>query len=281
MSESSSFSFDTDLGAANINAVQSIIDSIGTKADGNFKKAERNLNVFKLSLQDMGAPQRAINIINKAIAALGGSTDITKKQAKALRKEFASLFNTFEVNFAAGASEAVEDVENKVKTLSDYVSDLSNVLRSTFDIRYGKQTALDALTGGWLSLTEAATQAQDAVKNANNEINQSVADRSVLQYQLSVAERYKDEKRSVSLRAKLAELDQKIVEQNKQLADANSAASTELTGNSKAAIDNRAKIRDLVTQYNSYLIALANTGMNSTNLNAEAAKLEKEFMSKN
>ena len=279
MSESSSFSFDTDLGAANINAVQSIIDSIGTKADGNFKKAERNLNVFKLSLQDMGAPQRAINIINKAIAALGGSTDITKKQAKALRKEFASLFNTFEVNFAAGASEAVEDVENKVKTLSDYVSDLSNVLRSTFDIRYGKQTALDALTGGWLSLTEAATQAQDAVKNANNEINQSVADRSVLQYQLSVAERYKDEKRSVSLRAKLAELDQKIVEQNKQLADANSAASTELTGNSKAAIDNRAKIRDLVTQYNSYLIALANTGMNSTNLNAEAAKLEKEFMS--
>jgi hypothetical protein len=277
MAESTSFNLNEAVGATNISALLDVIDSIGARS-GSVNKTVRDLQIFKLVLQDMKAPGRAIKEVEKALQALGGSTNITKKRAALLRREFANLFNTFQTNFTAGAAEITSDVENKVKSLTDYVGELGNVLRSTFDIRYGKQTALDALTGAWLGLTEAASQAEDAVKNANNEINQSVADRTVLQYQLSVAERYKDEKRSVSLRAKLAELDQKIVEQNKQLSEANDAASTSLTGNSKAAIDNRAKVRDLVTQYNSYLIALANTNMNSTNLNAEAAKLETEFM---
>jgi TP901 family phage tail tape measure protein len=277
MAESTSFNLNEALGATNISALLDVIDSIGARS-GSVNKTVRDLQIFKLVLQDMKAPGVAIKQVEKALESLGGSTNITKKRAALLRREFANLFNTFQTNFTAGAAEITSDVENKVKSLTDYVGELGNVLRSTFDIRYGNQTALDALTGAWLGLTEAASQAEDAVKNANNEINQSVADRTVLQYQLSVAERYKDEKRSVSLRAKLAELDQKIVEQNKQLSEANDAASTSLTGNSKAAIDNRAKVRDLVTQYNSYLIALANTNMNSTDLNAEAAKLETEFM---
>jgi hypothetical protein len=51
-----------------------------------------------------------------------------------------------------------------------------------------------------------------------------------------------------------------------------------LVGNTKSAIDNRAKIRDLVTQYNSYLLSLANTNMSSTDLAAKAKELEDDFL---
>lgn len=278
LEENSSFSFDSAEGVANVNAVLSVLDSIGTKAKGNFPKAIREMQIFKLVMQDMGAPSRAIRLIDKAIKDVGGSTNLTAKQAAKLRKQFANLFNIFSKNMAAGAAEITNDVKDQIKTLTDFVSDLGSVLKSAFDIRYGKQIGLDAVSTAWMSLKDAAEAAEKAVKSANDEINQSFADRSILQYQLSVAERYKDEKRSVLIRAKLAKLDNQIVDQQKQLADANSANDKSLTGGTKAAIDNRAKVRDLVTQYNSYLIALANTGMTSTALIAEATKLETEFM---
>ena len=278
LEEDASFSFDSAEGIANINAVLSVLESIGTKAQGNFPKAIREMQIFKLVLQDMGAPARAIKLIEKNIKQLGGSTNLTEKQAARLRKQFANLFNIFSRNMAAGAAELTNDVKDQVKTLTDFVSDLGSVLKTAFDVRYGKQIGLDAVSSAWISLKGAAEAAEKAVKSANDEINQSLADRSVLQYQLSVAERYKDEKRSVSIRAKLAKLDNQIIDQQKQLADANDANDKSLTGGSKAAIDNRAKVRDLVTQYNSYLIALANTNMTSTALVAEATKLENEFM---
>lgn len=277
MAESKDFSFDTDLGAANISSVLSVIESIGNRAGGNFKQAERNLNIFKLTLQDMGAPQRAIDLINKAIGKLGGSTNLTKKQAAELRLQFAAIFNTFKTNFQTGANE-IDNVEKKIRTLTDFVSDLRGVLQSAFEVRYGAQTGLDAITTSWFNLTKAAEDAQKAVKSANDEINQSMADKTVLQYQLSVAQRYNDEKRSAVIRAKLAKLDQQIVDQQQQLADANSANDKSLTGNTKSAVDNRAKVRDLVTQYNSYLLSLANTNMSSTDLAAKAKELEADFL---
>ncbi len=277
MAESRDFSLDTDLGAANISSVLSVIESIGTKAGGNFKQAERNLNILKLTLTDMGAPQKAIDLVNNAIGKLGGSTNLTKKQAEALRKQFAAIFGTFKTNFQAGANE-IDKVESKIRSLTDFVSDLRSVLQSAFEVRYGAQTGLDAITSAWFNLTQAAKDAEKAVKSANDEINQSMADKTVLQYQLSVAQRYNDEKRSAVIRAKLAKLDQQIVDQQQQLADANSANDKSLTGNTKSAIDNRAKVRDLVTQYNSYLLSLANTNMSSTDLAAKAKELEADFL---
>ena len=277
MAESKDFSFDTDLGAANISSVLSVIESIGTRAGGNFKRAERDLNIFKLTLQDMGAPQQAIDLVNRAIGKLGGSTNLTSKQAQALRKEFAAIFGTFKTNFQTGFNE-VNKVENKIRSLTDFVSDLRGVLQSAFDIRYGAQTGLDAITTAWFNLTQAAKEAEKAVKSANDEINQSLADKTVLQYQLSVAQRYNDEKRAAVIRAKLAKLDQQILDQQQQLADANSANDKSLVGNTKSAIDNRAKVRDLVTQYNSYLLSLANTNMSSTDLAAKAKELETDFL---
>ena len=279
MAENKGFNLNTVAGAANTQSVLSVLDTIGTRAGNSTKRAINNMKVFKLVLQDMGAPQAAIKLVNNAIKALGGVAGITAKQARNLRREFANLFKTFETNFSAGAAEVVEDVEKKVRSLTDYVNDLQSVLQAAFDFRYARTVTLDAITTSWIGIQEAAKSAEDAIKSANAEINESFANRAVLEYQLSVAERYNDEKRAAVIRAKLAKLDEEIIDKQKQLADANEQNDKSLNGNTKAAINNRAKVRDLVTQYNAYLIALANSGASSETLQSEAAKLEQEFLS--
>ena len=278
MKENEGFDLNTASGATNTQAILAVLDAIGTKSGITMKKALNNTKVFKLVLQDMGAPAAAIALVDKVIKKLGGSSAITAKEGKRLRKEFAFLFESFQTNLAAGAAEAVDSVENKIRSLTDFVSDLRGVLQSAFEVRYGAQTGLDAITSAWFNLTKAAEDAQKAVKSANDEINQSLADKTVLEYQLSVAQRYNDEKRSAVIRAKLAKLDQQILDQQQQLAEANGANDKSLTGNTKSAIDNRAKVRDLVTQYNSYLLSLANTNMSSTDLAAKAKELEADFL---
>ena len=223
---------------------------------------EAGLKKLLILLQEMGGA------IGQSLAKGGLQAAINK--AFGLGDEFPEIET--QINNIGGAA------QKTIKTLTDWVGELSSVLQAAFDIRYGREIGLDAISSSWIELRKAAQDAEKAVKSANDEINKSYADQDVLQYQLSVAERYGDEKRAAVLRAKLSELDTKIIEQQQQLEDANNATSKSLTGNSRASIDNRAKVRDLVTQYNSYLVALANTGMSNEDLKAQAAILKQEFL---
>lgn len=274
MKDSASWSQKTEKGAAKLNAVMAASEAIVARAGGSTSKATRELKIFKVVLSDMGAPASALKLVDNMIKMIGGSTKLTAKQIAVLRKEFAGIFDAFSGSIETG----IADVEKKFYTLTDYVNDLKGVLQSAFDIRYGKQAALDDITSGWMDMADAADAAKKAIVEANNEINSSLADRAVLEYQLTVAERYGDTERAAQIRAKLAELDTKIAEKRKDVADATDEASMALTGDSKAAINNRAKIRDLVQTYNNYLTSLANTGMSTEELKAQAAKLSQEFL---
>jgi len=274
MKETASWSSKTEKGSAKLSAVMGTASEIIGRAAGNSKKAARDLNIFKLVLKDMGAPAAILKIVDNYIKAIGESAKLTKKQIAALRKQFPATF----ADFTTGITTGIEEVEKKFYSLTDYVNDLKGVLQSAFDIRYGKEAAYDDITSGWMDIADAAQSAKDAIKEANDEINSSLADRSVLEYQLTVAERYGDTERAAIIRAKLAELDTKIAEKRKDVAEATDAASMALTGDSKAAIENRSKIRALVQTYNSYLASLANTGMSTEDLKAEAEKLSKEFL---
>lgn len=227
------------------------------------------------------AAKNAVAAIDQQIKNFSSTSSQATGNVEALRQAMTSIESILAGSGGGGGGGGgggSRSPEARIRTLTDYVNDLQAILQSAFDIRYQRQVGLDAITSSWLNLTKTADDAKKAIKSANDEINQSTADRTVLQYQLSVAERYNDEKRAAVIRAKLSKLDEQIIDQQKQLAEANDANNKTLTGNSKAAIDNRSKVRDLVTQYNSYLVALANSGMSSDELKGQAAALEQEFL---
>lgn len=162
-------------------------------------------------------------------------------------------------------AKAAEEAAQKIRLLTDYAQDLSGVLSRSFSIRFDSGAAMDQVITKWNKLREEAEKYQQ-------EINKLTADRSLRAYWLSVAEMYDDQLRAGQLRAEIADIDA-------NLAKAQAGASRELEGNTQAAVDNRATMRDLLQGYQDYIEALARSGASQQFIQAEVQRLNNEFMS--
>lgn len=255
----------TETGSANLNNLKDVIDALAVSTNGNKQKMANSLAALKTALVRTGVTGgTAINVLNAALKATG-------KVGKASATEIAGALRSITTGMS-------ETVEKETKTLSDWVSDLSSVMDDAFELRYGQQSAVDNITEAWYGIKDAADSAKDAVEAAKNEISTLKADKSILEYQLGVAVKYGDTLRATAIRAKLATVSSDLAKQEMNLAQAQDESSMTLVGTSKAAIKNRATIRGLVGDYNSYLVALANSGMSNEQLKIEAGKLADEFM---
>lgn len=249
----------------NLKAVQDVITGFKEGSGGDLKVFTGNLLSLRAAMTKMGITSGpAFALVNEAIKA-------TKTKSKSSAKEIAAIYNSISNGIAT------EQAKN-IKKIGDYVSDLSGVLKDAFENRYGVQTSRDSLTSAFISMKEAAADAAKTIDDVNNAISELKADKGVLQYQLGIAVKYGDTLRANAIQAKLDKINADIADQEKKKADAVAATSGELVGNSKAAIDNRAKLRDLISSGNDYLLSLARTGASSTLLKEEAAKLATEFM---
>lgn len=161
-------------------------------------------------------------------------------------------------------ADAAEKAADKVRLLTDYASDLAGVLSRSFSLRFDSTSAMDAVLTRWNKLREEAERYQA-------EINKLTADRSLREYWLGVAEMYDDQLRAGQLRAEISDID-------KDLAKAQAGASTELRGNSQAAIDNRDVMRGLLNDYQRYVEALAASGASQAFIQSEVDRLNRQFM---
>lgn len=159
---------------------------------------------------------------------------------------------------------AADSAAKKIRTLVDYSNDLQSTFSRAFDIRFQKQLNMDSITTSWRELSKS-------ISDARAEVDTLTMDRSQLEYFLSVAEAYGDTLRANKLRAQIAKLDG-------QIADATAQASTELEGNSDAAINNRAELADLVGGYQDYITALAESGASQSQIRAAIEQARQQFM---
>lgn len=163
-----------------------------------------------------------------------------------------------------GVSGAAADAAEKVRTLVEYVSDLTGVFKRSSDIRFGPQAAMDEITLKWITLNEKIEEYQRKVRTLT-------ADKSLREYWLKNAMAYDDQIRAGQLREEIAKIDD-------QLAEANAGASTELKGNSKAAIENRKTMRDLAGSYDDYISALAAAGVSQSEIQSIIKNLNGDFV---
>jgi TP901 family phage tail tape measure protein len=189
------------------------------------------------------------------------------------------LADSFEL--ASDAAEELEDdvknVGRELRTVLDYANDLRGVLQRVSDLKLNRQLVKDDIADGWQDIAEKAKSAESAIRSANAEIQGLTADRGVLEYQLSVAQRYGDEKRAAVIRAKLAKLDDKMANAQDDLADAQGEANKTLVGNTKAARDNRQAIGGMVDRYQDYIVALVQSGLKGKALADAIETLKRRF----
>lgn len=260
----SNFNIDDAILAKQQGKLEAYFSKIKKSAGKNFKIGD---NIFEL-----GAAQGELD---KLQTIIGGSVD----QVQLLG--LATDDTTKSINSGADATDefgnSLDKATKKIRTVSDYASDLSGVFKRIADINLSKGTAYDEIQSGWKAISDNAKDAQKNIDKANASIKELTADKSVLQYQLSVAERYGDEKRAAVIRAKLAKLDTQMADETQNLSDAQDSANKSLTGNNTAAIANRAALAGMVDKYQAYITSLVESGVKGKDLTDKIAAANREF----
>src|SRR5690625_341630 len=167
---------------------------------------------------------------------------------------------------------------NRIRTLVDYASDLSKVWGRAFDIRFSGQETLDTITSQFIKIREESDRVADAIRDLKNDIRSLTSDISIQEYFLGIALEHGDTKRAEAIEAELAKKRAELADKTKQVAEEQDKASKSLEGDSKASIEHRKTILDLVQAYQSHLQALAASGMSQADLLRESEKLRKEFV---
>ena len=176
------------------------------------------------------------------------------------------------------ANDSTAGVAKNLRTVVDYANDLRGIFSRAFEIRFGQQESLDEIASGWNNLGKEAEDARKEIDKANASIGELEADKSILEYQLSVAERYGDEKRAAVLRAKLGKINQDLADKQDDLSEANGKLTRSTAGSTASAINNRNALRGQLGSYQALVEMYAKTGLKGDALKAKVNELKEEFI---
>ncbi len=182
---------------------------------------------------------------------------------------------------ADGAEELDKNLKGaakSIRTVVDYANDLRSIFSRAFEVRFGQQESLDRIAAGWNNIAEKAAGATDEIKKANDEIKELTADRSILEYQLTVAERYGDEQRAAVIRAKIAKIDSNVADKKEEIKKATQELSRSTEGSTDAAIENRKVLLGQVESYAELIEMYSKTGLKGKELRTRVKELKEEFI---
>jgi len=166
----------------------------------------------------------------------------------------------------------------KARTIWDYIAEIQTKLKTAFEWRYAAKNAADVLHTAWKKVAEDFKQAARNLRELRNEMYTLYADRAVLEYQLTVANRYGDTVRAQLIQAALNNNQSQIIQNTKDQTSATQDASRALKGNSEAAIRNRQTIQGLVTSSLDWLTTLKTTSKDTKTLTNAAKTAKQDFV---
>ena len=276
-----------DIVEANLEAARSTVTSQRAMLRATvFAGPESGLNRGKI-LDDIAAANQQVRLLEQQLnrasgVRIGGQRDVE------IANLLASGYERTEDAVKGAASgqkdlrdeteETTESVEEQVRTLLDYGSDLSSVISRAFDIRFSEQQALDNIADSWQSITERVENARESIEELRESQEGLSADRAIKEYFLSVAESYGDMLRAAQLRDELAELDRQQAENARELRQQQLIAGGDLTSDEPASRESRAALLGLVQEYQDYIVVLAESGASQNELREATAKARAEFI---
>lgn len=263
------FNLNDAIGAAATGEIDAYFNNILAKYQETLKALNPNYNS---PIIVTGETNAQVDDLKNSLTGIFATVQLLGVGAGEVANEFSTAGDG-----ADQLEESVQSVGDALRTVVDYANDLSSILSRVTDLKFGKIMGKDEIANGFDRIRESSLGAAEAMEEARLEIEELNADRGTLEYQLSVAERYGDEKRAAKLRADIAKIDGKIADAEKKKADATEKASTALTGGSKAARENRAELLGVVSSYESYIATLARLGRTPSELAGDVEVLKKQF----
>lgn len=292
----------TAAGRANMEALSQTINAMVTAAGEDMEALAGMLAALMQQLSAYGV--NAVNelgFVQQMIAQLTGGKGVAPAMV-AVQNAALGGGVALREGFAAGADKAARaseraakrarDQAKEIRTLTDYVKDLSGVFRDAFDFRYGLERSVDGVAAAYQAMVERAEDAAEAVRDAQQAIREADAEirglsaaRGTLEYQLRVAQEYSDILRANEILAELAKNEadlraaqNKRADAQKDLNKAQDAARKSLSGQTEGARDQREAVLDLLDAYQDQVRELANTGMSQEQLRRRTEQLRQQFI---
>lgn len=159
----------------------------------------------------------------------------------------------------------------------EFASNLGDNLGDSIRDAFSRQAAFDAITTSVKSLSDALAESRTNINDLKATLEGLVADRAVKQYFLGVAQAYGDVLRAGTLGGELSANAASIAKAQADIAKETSNLSRELTGNSDAAIKNRADLAALAQQHADYLLALQASGAGTSVIGGQVARSKAQF----
>lgn len=281
----------TEEGRTGMDALQKAVSAAAEYAGEDTGKFVAYVDAMLNQLVSLGlvAAAEVDDVRARLLGGLAGTATEGSRNAAALLAAAAAA-----ERFGKSARKAGKDAGSaakEIRTLTDYVNDLRSVLQSTFEYRWGLQISRDNTTKTFSdiarSIEDANQRLRDLARSASDaraELSGLAADRSLLEYQLAVSRQYGDSLGEQNILAKLeknsadmAKAQDKLSDAQKDVAYYTDLASFKITGNSDAAIENRAHVLDLVSAYQDQIVAYANTGKTQGQIARYAETLNKRF----
>lgn len=295
-----SFSAYSESGRANLSNLQSTISALTTAAGGDSTRLAVLLQGLMQSLASYGVNTvKDLAFVQAAIAKLTHGSGLGFVPLKDTALAAATAGDLLGQGFRSGAGGvkkaggAAKKATAEIRTLTDYVNDLSNVFKSSFEIRFGLEQSLDAVAEGWQKMTDSAEDASEAVQDAVQElvkadatIGSLKAANTTLEYQLTVAQQYGDVLRASEILAEIADNNADIADEQKKrtktekdLAKAQAAAIPSLDGQTEGSRKQRDMVLSLVKSYQDQVVALANSGLSQQEVARRTQELKNQFIS--
>lgn len=193
---------------------------------------------------------------------------------------------------ARSAGKGAQDAAEKIYTLKDYMSDLSGVMKRSFELRWSLDQSVDKVADQYQKMADNLEEARQRVidlrtdlRGLQADLNVMSADEATLQYQLGVAQDYGDTLREKSILAELAKLredmskkSQDMAKKNADLGKAQSALNRDLSGTTAESRAQRSEVLALVQAYQDQILALSDSGRSQQEVAAETERLRQKFI---
>ncbi|ACY35927.1 hypothetical protein CMP1-31 [Clavibacter phage CMP1] len=279
-------------------SMQQVIQGIFDSSAGAGEAAARMQGLFNALVEGGFASAQQLAGLQSVIAGLTGGKAVAAQKFD--MAPFTAGMKKATVAAAGRGGGGGGGAAKAIRTLVDYAGDLRKVFSRAFEIRFSADQGMDKITSTWndarsaivdanKEIADAIEKSNDALRDYQTEMARLSSDKANTEYWLSVARSYGDTLREGELNADLAEINDKISDSAKDLAKTqqDSASKTDaahqilnkgLTGNSEAAIRNRAEILGLVGDYQDYVAQLAASGISQDELKRRTAELKEEFI---
>jgi len=281
-------------GQANLAALQSTLSAMVTAAGGDNVRLATMVAGLMQQMTAMGyGAVNELSFVQSFLAQITGGKGTGGLLGVGLAAQTAGV--GLGQGFAGGAKKATKAAKStakEIRTLTDYIKDLSGVFSDAFDIRFGLDQSLDSVADSYQGLIDYSDDAAQAVRDAAQSIAEAdakirglTAANTTLEYQLTVAREYGDVLRANEIIAEMAANNADLTKEQddrtdsqKDLSKAQDAASKSLSGGTDASREQRSQVLDLLSAYQDQITALANTGLSQAALAQKTAELKQRFM---